>query len=50
LKTPLEDSDATQQLLKDIIDEISFTKLKEIIKARIAELGESQFRSFRDEV
>jgi hypothetical protein len=42
VKTPLEDSDATQQLLKDIIDEISFTKLKEILKARIAELGESQ--------
>jgi len=42
VQIPLEDSDAIQQLLKEIIDDISFTKLQEIIKARIAELGESQ--------
>jgi len=42
VKTPLEGSNGIKQLLKDIIDDISFTKLKEIIKARIAELGESK--------
>jgi len=42
VRTPLEKGDAIQQLLENIIDDMSFSKLKEIIKARIAELGESQ--------
>jgi hypothetical protein len=42
VRTPLEGNNAIEQLLRDIIDDISFTKLKEIIKARVAELGESQ--------
>jgi len=42
VKTPLEEGDAIQQLLQDIIDDISFTKIKKIIKARLAELGESE--------
>jgi len=42
VRTPLENGDAIQQLLENIIDDLSFTKLKEIIQARIAELGESQ--------
>jgi hypothetical protein len=42
VRTPLENGDAIQQLLENIIDDLSFTKLKEIVKARIAELGESQ--------
>jgi len=42
VRTPLEKGDAIQQLLENIIDDLSFSKLKEIIKARIVELGESQ--------